>query len=120
MKIDSSMSFDEKLAVRVHNMSQCAGCALVAVGTALRHTSLCASLHLSLLLSRRVTLAASAQRRPPSLATLCEGAEALTQVMNELWGDGVEYQVSTASFPVKSRLSSQMLASSVDICRMRP
>ena len=60
MKIDSSMSFDEKLAVRVHNMSQCAGCALVAVGTALRHTSLCASLHLSLLLSRRVTLVASA------------------------------------------------------------
>ena len=41
MKIDSSMSFDEKLAVRVHNMSQCAGCALVAAGAALRHTFLC-------------------------------------------------------------------------------
>ena len=34
--------------------------------------------------------------------------------MNELWGDGIEYQVSTASFPVKSRLSSQMLTSQHD------
>ena len=31
MKIDLSMTFEEKLAVRVHNMSQCAGCALVTV-----------------------------------------------------------------------------------------
>ena len=53
----------------------------------------------------------------PSLCTFFEGAEALTQVMNELWGDGVEYQVSTASFPVRSRLSSQMIANVSKQCR---